>query len=872
MASEAAVEDGSGGDGLREKQRWATANKVYYRKKSFKGLKKNDNTNNGGINKDSSHIGNEISNSYNISSSLAQPPSKTSVNANSPHKQHIARDDATLEDLPTFNLVLGGVPESGDPPNGVGNASKDANSPQKPLTTGVDAMPRDLSSFNCALDVVPECGDPLGGIKHGVRNGSEDVNLHQNKLTANVEAVLEDSLSLNGVRDVGLEFGNIEVGFKNGAGNRPEHLILSQKHLTARVDAVLKDPQSLNCTQDAVCETGNPLAGFGNGFRNGFGNGLDDANLPQLAAHVDAVSENSSSFNRAQVVVQDSGDLVAVLGNGLRNGAGNASLPQKQPTAHVDGVSEDSSILNRVVAVGLDSGDALTCTGYGIGAMRLGPQGLEDRVKISLSSTSKQEKQELRRKFQDDLYMVRHMVQKFEAKEGMINASFNQLHQSAPANGSANNIRLKRAHSDIVSVGPRSRPLNQLSVSVTETNQRVGDNLEKEKRTPKANQFYRNSEFLLGKDKFPPAEINRKSKSVGKKHGGVELGYGMGKFFKSCSTLLERLMKHKHGWVFNEPVDVEALGLHDYHIIIKEPMDLGTVKTRLNKNWYKSPREYAEDVRLTFRNAMTYNPRGQDVHMMAEQLSKIFEDRWAIIEADYIRELRFAVDYEAGFRTHTSRKTIPALRQPTIEPRRFLDRSESMIYSVDSKQKPMVTTPRVRSAAPKKPKAKDPDKRDMTYEEKQKLSTNLQNLPTEKLDLIVQIIKKNNSALCQHNDEIEVDIDSVDAETLWELDRFVTNYKKGLSKNKRKAELALQARSKALQNLHDKNPPLAESEVPKENKEGGKSLIQAEKQGNSESESSSSESSSSDSGSSSSDTDSESSSEDGSDAVHSPRN
>lgn len=46
------------------------------------------------------------------------------------------------------------------------------------------------------------------------------------------------------------------------------------------------------------------------------------------------------------------------------------------------------------------------------------------------------------------------------------------------------------------------------------------------------------------------------------------------------------------------------------------------------------------------------------------------------------------------------------------------------------------------------------------------------------LDVVVQIIKKRNSSLSQHDDEIEVDIDSVDAETLWELDRFVTNYKK----------------------------------------------------------------------------------------------
>ena len=39
----------------------------------------------------------------------------------------------------------------------------------------------------------------------------------------------------------------------------------------------------------------------------------------------------------------------------------------------------------------------------------------------------------------------------------------------------------------------------------------------------------------------------------------------------------------------------------------------------------------------------------------------------------------------------------------------------------------------------------------------------------------------------------------LDAETLWELDRYVTNYKKSLSKYKRKAEPATQARAEAEQ-------------------------------------------------------------------------
>lgn len=562
------------------------------------------------------------------------------------------------------------------------------------------------------------------------------------------------------------------------------------------------------------------------------------------------------------------------LKNNTDNNPSNATLPQAQALSseganllqkRFDAASDDSSSLNRLQVVPLSSKNV----GGGNGLGKQGGLRQENKVTISFVSRSKQEIRELRRKLQSELDLVKNWVKKIEGKEGKV------------VNGGVDNGGARRVQSEVASVGPAkvSRPSHQLSISVLEHSQSVSDNMEKEKRTPKANQFYRNSEFLLAKDKFPPADSNKKSKPNGKKPGGTELGpgFGVGKFsnqaFKSCSALLDKLMKHKHGWVFNTPVDPEALGLHDYFDVIKHPMDLGTVKSRLNMNWYKSPREFAEDVRLSFSNAMTYNPKGQDVHVMAEQLSKIFEEKWSVIEDDYMRELRMAVSYEVGIPTPTSRKA-PSLLSPAAERRKILDRSETMTSTFDPKPKPMNSSHPGRTPAPKKPKARDPVKRDMTYDEKQKLSTNLQNLPSDKLDNIVQIIKKRNTSLSQNDDEIEVDIDSVDTETLWELDRFVTNYKKGLSKNKKKAELAPQASADVRPDAQGKNPGPSVVEAPKERKSDEKNIsssspARVEKQGGNASRSSSSSSSSSDSGSSSSGSESESSS--GSEAAHSPR-
>lgn len=50
---------------------------------------------------------------------------------------------------------------------------------------------------------------------------------------------------------------------------------------------------------------------------------------------------------------------------------------------------------------------------------------------------------------------------------------------------------------------------------------------------------------------------------------------------KYCDVILKEMLSKKHAayaWPFYKPVDAEALELHDYHDIIKHPMDLSTVK------------------------------------------------------------------------------------------------------------------------------------------------------------------------------------------------------------------------------------------------------------------------------------------------------
>ncbi|XP_071013351.1 bromodomain-containing protein 3-like isoform X2 [Oncorhynchus clarkii lewisi] len=105
-----------------------------------------------------------------------------------------------------------------------------------------------------------------------------------------------------------------------------------------------------------------------------------------------------------------------------------------------------------------------------------------------------------------------------------------------------------------------------------------------------------------------------------------------GEQLKHCDFILKEMLSKKHAayaWPFYKPVDAEALELHDYHEIIKHPMDLSTVKKKIDSQDYQDAQSFATDVRLMFSNCYKYNPPDHEVVAMARKLQDVFEMRFA---------------------------------------------------------------------------------------------------------------------------------------------------------------------------------------------------------------------------------------------------
>ena len=91
------------------------------------------------------------------------------------------------------------------------------------------------------------------------------------------------------------------------------------------------------------------------------------------------------------------------------------------------------------------------------------------------------------------------------------------------------------------------------------------------------------------------------------------------------------IMSRRESAAFREPVDWKGLQvswsdvstimgylmkyiqLFDYPDIVKHPMDLGTIKKRLEAGVYETTEDVANDIRLVWTNCMLYNRDGSEV-------------------------------------------------------------------------------------------------------------------------------------------------------------------------------------------------------------------------------------------------------------------
>ena len=322
------------------------------------------------------------------------------------------------------------------------------------------------------------------------------------------------------------------------------------------------------------------------------------------------------------------------------------------------------------------------------------------------------------------------------------------------------------------------------------------------------------------------------SKKEAPKKASKNKGKGKTQGLSKCKEILETLMNDPLAPPFNQPVDPIALNIPSYPLIIKEPMDFGTIKRTLDLGQYTEVSEFIADIELVFDNCWKFNGYNSDIGDFASHLSNLFKslsqnidedddddfapsspqkkkvpkkkpgsqtkkktpstknsmpkvDLTSIVSTTPVTTRRNSKKSEEDSNTQHMEETIKNLQSSMKSIEKEVERlkKEKEILEKNNK-KVEKTTKKITPAKKKTPttsknNTKNPpkkeDARPMNLKEKHELSVSINNLDPENLGEVVKIISERMPELANNTapDEIEIDIDALDAITLRHLERFV---------------------------------------------------------------------------------------------------
>ncbi|KAH9486347.1 Transcription initiation factor TFIID subunit 2 [Psilocybe cubensis] len=97
---------------------------------------------------------------------------------------------------------------------------------------------------------------------------------------------------------------------------------------------------------------------------------------------------------------------------------------------------------------------------------------------------------------------------------------------------------------------------------------------------------------------------------------------------KKCKELMKVLCKLPESGIFLRPVDIVLDGCPTYYDEIENPMDFGTISSKLNDGRYVTMEEFKADVELVFSNCRQFNPPGTSPTIIVAVVEKVFRKEW----------------------------------------------------------------------------------------------------------------------------------------------------------------------------------------------------------------------------------------------------
>lgn len=229
--------------------------------------------------------------------------------------------------------------------------------------------------------------------------------------------------------------------------------------------------------------------------------------------------------------------------------------------------------------------------------------------------------------------------------------------------------------------------------------------------------------------------------------------------FRSCSAVVKHIMMHKWAFPFNQPVDTNLYT--DYLRVVATPMDMGTIKAKLEGRQYCHPDQCGDDVLMVFANAKSYNPPGSDVYIMADTLESKFKEKWEQVVVPKLGDERITCANEEML---AKKKLLEAQQQQVLQQ---LDRQRAAVLQRLDDLSLRCSDAKSHAAAACQP---------LTHSEKDVLTRQLSVLPQQHFETAMSLVFAHHPDLLPHgsNGETVVNVDHMDALTLRQLQGFIS--------------------------------------------------------------------------------------------------
>lgn len=252
---------------------------------------------------------------------------------------------------------------------------------------------------------------------------------------------------------------------------------------------------------------------------------------------------------------------------------------------------------------------------------------------------------------------------------------------------------------------------------------------------------------------------------------------------QKCFEIMDSITKYNISKMFLQPVDPIRDECSDYFTIIKKPMDLGTVRKKLETDQYHTVEQWKEDVNLIWTNTVTYNGQKALISTLAKTLQGIFKSLTTYfssdVESDWDGQYEFLKGQtlsliKNGSKVLQTKQKKSQNNNPVQKP--AIPRSAS----VQPKPLSSSTTQNVSNITNTTESGKMPTNSSTNYTMSQKeiiqLSKQIEKIEDiNKQDQIIDLIKKLEPQYTNDSDEIEIDLYRFKPQTLFELRTLVNN-------------------------------------------------------------------------------------------------